>query len=98
VLVPMEPGALLTGRVEWAGPYRPKHAGIKLLEHGRTDEVLGFGSIRRDGSFVVLVPVTRPFDVQIWPEGFDRLLDDNGGEGYHPAPGDVLTKSYTVKG
>jgi hypothetical protein len=98
VLVPMEPGALLTGRVEWAGPYRPKHAGIKLLEHGSKDEVLGFGSIRRDGSFVVLVPVTRPFDVQIWPEGFDRLLDDSGGEGYHPAPGDVLTKSYTVKG
>jgi hypothetical protein len=98
VLLALEPGALLTGRVEFAGAYRPKHGGIQLLEHGNQEEVVGRGVIRRDGSYAVLAPVTKPFDIQIWPEGFAKLVDDHGGEGYHLSPGEVLEQNFTVKG
>ncbi len=99
VLVSMEPGAVLTGQVTFKGAYTPRHAGIRLMEHGNADgKSIGGGRTRRDGRFEILVSTAKPFDIKIHPEGFKRLVDENGGEGYHLAPGEVLERSYTVEG
>lgn len=99
VLVTMEPGALLTGRLTFEGAYTPKHASVKLMEHGNPDgKSIGGGRTRRDGRFEILVSTAKPFDIKIHPEGFEKCLDDNGGEGYHLSPGEALERSYTVKG
>jgi hypothetical protein len=99
VLVAMEPGAVVTGRLEFDGPYVPKHVGVKLLEHGAKEEtVLAAGRTLRDGRFEILVPTGKPFDIKIQPEGFAPLLDENGGEGYHLSPGETLERSFKLEG
>jgi len=97
VLIGMEPGAVVTGKVVCQGSYQPTHVGVKLIEHGNKDEkVVGSGRTRRDGTFEILVSTAKPFDILIQPEGFARLLDAGDGEGYHPAPGETIERSFTI--
>lgn len=99
VLLSMEPGAVVTGRLTFQGAYTPKHAGVRLIELGSKDEtIVAGGRTRRDGNFEVLAPVTKPFAFLIQTEGFKRILDDNGGKGYHLSPGKTLHKEFTVEG
>ncbi len=99
VLIHLEPGAVLTGQLAFKGAYTPKHAGIKVIEHGSKEEkVLATGRTQRDGRFEILVTTTTPFDILLQVEGFQRLCDEGGGGGYHLAPGEVLEQSFVLEG
>lgn len=99
VLIPMEPAAAVSGQVRYEGAYQPRSASVRLYEYGgKPEEVVGAGRVRRDGSFELMAPVTRPFVVQVTCEGFEPMVDTNDGTGYHLAPGEQLERSYTLKG
>jgi len=99
VLIAMEPGAVLSGQVTFKGAYTPKHATVKIIEHGSKEEkVLASGRTQRGGHFELLVTTTKPFDILLQVEGFRRLLDEGSGDGYHLAPGEGLAKDFVLEG
>lgn len=97
LILVMEPGAVISGRVQFQGRYTPKRVTVKLLEYGSEKEkVVAQGQTRRDGRFELLAPTSVPFTVRIQPEGYRPLLDDNAGAGYHLAPGEELERTYQL--
>jgi len=104
MLVSMEPGAVVVGRVDCQGAYQPKSVKVSLIEHGTAASGLGeakvicAGRTRRNGTFEIMAPTTGPFDVLIHPEGFQQILDQNGQSGYHLDVGEQLERTYLAKG
>lgn len=97
VLVVLEPGAVLEGAVSYTGGYLPRGGSVRLVEHqGALDKPIGQVRVRRDGRFAGLVPAFRPFAIVIEQEGYRRLVDDNGGAGYHLEPGQSMTKNFSI--
>ncbi len=104
LLIGMEPGAVVTGRIDCQGAYQPKSVKVKLIEHGTAAKgsgeakVICVGSTRRDGTFEILAPTSKPFDILIQAEGFQQILDQNDHFGYHLDTSEQLERSYVVKG
>lgn len=98
VVLALEPGAIVRGRVTYQGPVRPRRAQIRVTEpEGRPPGAIHTGTVRRSGAYEVLVPTGRPFALSIHPEGFRAWRDDQGGQGFWLAAGEVLECDITLE-
>lgn len=98
VVVGLQAGALLTGRVSFPAGKAPLRAGVRILAHeGQDERVIARGFVGPDGELRAMVPAGRPFGVQFRIEGLAPLYDNNAGRGYTVEPGGELNRSYALQ-
>lgn len=97
VVLGLAPAADLRGRLHYTGGYQPRAAEVRVVPlKDKEHKVLSRGFVRRDGTFHVLVPTNQPWALVVQTEGFRKLRDDNGGQGYRLAPGEQMAREITL--
>ncbi len=99
LILPLEAGARVCGRVYFAGaaPLYPVKISLKRYRGGAPGETLAAVHAGRDGSFAALVAARERFCVVIEEEGWRTVEDSSLGHGFKLQPGEELRLSYTLE-